>query len=665
MIRVFADNFQIDLADNPAIEVQLNSPVVGITQQGSVVYPFSCPFTANNDDIFSFFRLPESSIDRTKTFVGRIYDDSLLIMEGILSIKKTDTSYSIEIAGPPAGVSETFWNKAINQVDIGSHEFNVKGVTTNLYALKITPEIEPYFGLAGSTLKIYQGTRIFVNYLFPPFISNFYNQLNDSGTNRTFGEIMQAVAYQFNEDNNLRTEGYELVISSKGINFFAPDTLTEIINLKVSVSYTVAEAIGSGTTVTKVFDFSRVVYLAPDTTGLQNNTTINNPFVCPTIYNQGFYNEKNKIWSKFVNWYDGKVSKYAENTFRNPTAYTLVPMLSLHYVIKQFLTLMNYQGIGQFFSDETFKKIIVENTQSIDKQCESCDLTFNIFNTKIDFKNHLPGFTIQEFFDELKQHFGLTIEYDYINRKCKIDFIQPIIDSVENEDFTNKVGKIVSLETSSVKKIQFAYDNSFIPDADKSHEIYQPTPADDVVEASPDDYTTLKTKIGSLPVQIFDPAVETLFIRPRVNGQLVTGTGTTTVTSGVIRMYPKCNQLGNSVLYAQDKQDFGMRLLIFLGKQTDPQGIEIIRADYQNDSLNLSLSSADQKSRYNRLLKSYQYYLENAVEAETEVFLNDAELAAFDWRKKKYIRGIHYLVHQLLPTLPIKQAFKMKMKRTV
>ena len=577
--------------------------------------------------------------------------------------EKTDTAYSIEIAGPPAGVPESFWNKKINTVDIGTHEFEKKGVTTNLYSLKITPEIEPYFGLAGSIVKIYTGSKIFVDYLFPTFASTRYNELYNSGSNRTFGEVMQELAYEFNQSNSLFLEGYELVISSKGINFFGPDNLTETLNLKISVSYRIAEQIGSGTLVTKVFDFQRVIYLAPILIGLQNLTPLNSAFVCPTIYNKGFYNEKNKIWSKFVNWYDGKISKYGENTFRNPTEYTLVPMISLHYVVKQFLTLMNYKEVGQFFLDETFKQLIIENTSSIDKQCESCDLTFNIFNTKIDYKTHLPNFTVQEFFDELKQHFGLTIEYDFINRKCKIDFIQPILDSIENEDFSEKVGKVVSLETSKIKKIQFGYANSFVPDADKAHEINLPIPSDELVEISTDDYTVFKSKIGSLPVQVFDPAIETIFIRPRGNGVPVSGPGTTTVTTGVIRMYPYCNQLGNSVLYEQDKQEFGMRLLIFIGKQTDPQGVEIIRADYKNANLNLSLSKTDTNSRYNRFLRAYQNYLENAVEAETEVYLTDAELGSFNWRKKKYIRGIHYLVHQLLPTLPIKKVFRMKMKR--
>lgn len=660
MIRVFADNYQLDLADNPAIEVQLNSPIVGITQQGSVVYPFSCPFTANNDDIFSFFRLPESSIDRTKTFVGRIYDDSLLIMEGILSIKKTETSYSIEIAGPPAGVSETFWNKAINQVDIGSHEFDIKGVTTNLYGIKITSETQGWFAISRSNLKIKTSSRVFVDYTFP-INDNSINPSYNSGNSRSFGERIQPVAYAFNEDNNLRDEGYELVVSKSGLVLFVPDSVTNTLDLKIVITAQVSSEFGGTSIVVKEFDFTRVTYLAPILSDLQNRNTLNSAFVFPTIYNPGFYSETNKIWSKYVNFFDG--ISYKENTFRHPTEFTLVPMMSLHYVVGQFLTLMNYTPHGAFFNDADFQKLIIENTKSIDKQCETIDWAFNVYSTKFQYKDHLPKISIKDFFDELKLYFGLTIEYDFINRNCTIDFIQPIIESTENEDFTNKVGKIISLETSTVKKIQFAYENSYVPDADKLHEINVPYPEDSLVEENPDEYTILKSKINSLPVLDKYPSSESSILQEQIN--LNSGIGLNITLTEPLRIYPYCNQLGNSGLYSQDKQDFGFRLLIFEGKQTGPLNTDIIRSDNSSETLNLSLSATDTKSRYNRFLKSYQYYLENAVEAETDVFLNDAELAAFDWRKKKYIRGIHYLVHQLLPTLPIRHSFKMKMKRTV
>ena len=114
---------------------------------------------------------------------------------------------------------------------------------------------------------------------------------------------------------------------------------------------------------------------------------------------------------------------------------------------------MNYKPKGAFFSDVDFQKLIIENTKSLDKQCETTDWAFNVFSTKFIYKDHLPEISIKDFFDELKAYFALTIEYDFINRSCTIDFIQPILYSSENEDFTEKASKIISLETSNVKKM--------------------------------------------------------------------------------------------------------------------------------------------------------------------------------------------------------------------
>lgn len=655
MIRVYAGDRQIDLADNPYIESQLNSPFVGQQQNGSVVYPFTAPFTPNNDAIFEYFRLPEASIDRTKTHIGRMYDDNILIVEGILSIKESDKTYSVEIAGPPAGVSESFWSKNLRKIDIGSHEFDKRGVTTKLYSIKVTPEIEPYFGLKGSTIKIYTPTRNYVTYDFPVALGNFYNELYDSGTNRTLGEILQPVAYKFNEDNNLRSEGYELVISSKGINFFAPETLTNNLTLKLMVEYDVGTR-GKPIIKQKVFDFILVTYLTPVLTGLENLTTLNSPFVFPTIYNPGFYGSNNKIFSKFVNWFDGKLGVYPENTYRNPTAYTLVPMMSLHFVIKQLLLSMNYSSEGAFFESQDMKLLYIENMKSIDLQCSIIDLPFNVFATSFQFKDHLPDVSVQEFFDEIKNYFGLSIEYDIVNRKARFDFIEPVLTSTDNEDYSDKVYRI-SLSTSQVKKIQFSPNSEYIPEADKTHEVNLSLPLDEIVALEPDNYTTLKSKISTLPVQIVE-ASETVIIRP--GGSTITEV--TAVQSGPVRIYPYCNQTGNSPLYEQNEQSWSFRLLFYLGKQKDPQDVTIIRSDYKTNTLNLILSN-DPTSRYSLYLKAYKIFLETGVEAETDVFLTDAEIAAFNWRLKKYIRGIHYLVHQLTPTLPVRKAFKMKMKR--
>lgn len=655
MIRVYAGEKQIDLADNPYIESQLNSPYVGQQQNGSVVYPFSAPFTANNDAIFEYFRLPEASIDRSKTQVGRMYDDNILIVEGILSIKKSDTTYSIEIAGPPAGVPESFWSKNLRKIDLGSHTFEKRGVTTKMYSIKITPEIENYFGMKGSTITIYTPTRNYVKYDFPVALGNFYNELYDSGTNRTLGEILQPLSYKFNEDNALRTEGYELVISSKGINFFAPESLTNTLTLKLKVQYDVGTR-GRPIKKEKIFDFSLVSYLAPILTGIENLTTLNSPFVFPTIYNPGFYGSKNKIFSKFVNWYDGKLGVYPENTFKTPTAYTLVPMMTLHYVVRQLLLVMNYSGEGAFFSDADLKLLFIENTKSIDLQCEMIDLPFNVYETSFQYKEHLPDVTVQEFFDEIKNYLGLSIEYDIINRKAKIDFIQPVLTSTENEDYSDKVYRI-SLETSQVKKIQFSPNSEFIAETDKTHEVNLSLPLDDVVAIEPEKYTTLKSIISTLPVQVVEASTAEI-IRPRGT----TLSEVTAVQTGPVRMYPYCNQQGNSPLYDQNEQNWSFRLLFYLGKQKDPQDVTIIRSDYKTANLNLALST-EPTSRFTKYLKAYRDFLENTVEAETDVFLTDAEVASFNFRLKKYIRGVHYLVHQITPTLPVKKAFKMKMKR--
>lgn len=660
MIRVFAGNRQIDLADNPYIESQLNSPFVGQQQNGSVVYPFSAPFTANNDAIFEYFRLPEASIDRTKTHVGRMYDDNILIVEGILSIKKSDTTYSIEIAGPPAGVPESFWSKKLREINLGSHEFERKGVTTNMYALKITPDIEFYFGMKPSTLTIYTPAKIFVSYVFTIIQARGYNDRIESGANRNLGEILQPVAYKFNEENNQFNLGYELVVSSKGITFLAPETLTENLDVKVKIEYRTFGTGGDAQKV-KIFDFQKVIYLAPILTGLENRTTINSPFVFPTIYNPGFYGQKNKLYAKYINFFDGELGTYMENTYRflNLTVYTLVPMITLHYVIKQLLLIMQYEAKGAFFEDADMKLLYIENQKSIDLQCEMTDLPFNIYATSFQYKDHLPDMTVQEFFDEIKNFLGLSIVYDKVNRLAIFDFIEPVLVSTENEDFSDKVYR-VSLETSPIKKIQFAPNSDFIPEADKLHEVNQPLPSDEVVELTPDSYTTIKSKISTLPVQVVE-ASQTEFIRPPRNTPPTTPVA---VQTGTVRMYPYCNQTGNSQLYEQSEQSWSFRLLFYLGKQKDPQDVTIIRSDYKTATLNLALST-DATSRYTKLLKAYREFLENTVEAETDVFLTDAEIAAFNWRLKKYIRGIHYLVHQLTPTLPVRKAFKMKMKRVL
>jgi hypothetical protein len=588
-----------------------------------------------------------------------MYDDNILIVEGILSIKKSDTTYSIEIAGPPAGVPESFWSKKLREIDLGSHVFERRGVTTKLYSLKITPDNEFYFGIKPSTLTIYTASKTFVVYKFLTTRSRGYNERLESGENRNLGEVLLPVAYAFNEENGGFNEGYELVISSKGINLFVPESITNILDIKLKVEYN-SRSGGVLTPQTKIFNFSVVSYLAPILTGLENLTTVNSPFVFPTIYNPGFYGSNNKMYQKFVNWYDGQTGKYEENTYINTTINTMVPMMSLHYVMKQLLLIMQFSADGAFFEDNDMKLLCIENTKSIDYQCEMIDLPFNIFATSFQYKDHLPDLTVKEFFDEIKNYFGLSIEYDIINRKAKFDFINPILTSTDNEDYSDKVYR-VSLETSQIKKIQFTPNTDFVPDADKLHEVNLPLPSNTIVESEPDIYTTIKSQISTLPVQVFDAATSSI-IRPRRNPNPITTP--VVVQTGTVRMYPYCNQTGNSPLYGQSEQNWGFRLLFYLGKQKDPQDVTIIRSDYKTANLNLALNT-EPTSRYAKLLKGYKDFLENSVEAQTDVFLTDAEIASFNWRLKKYIRGVHYLVHQLTPTLPVRKAFKMKMKRVL
>lgn len=659
MIRVYAGDRQIDLADNPYIESQLNSPFVGQQQNGSVVYPFSAPFTANNDAIFEYFRLPEANIDRTKTHIGRMYDDNILIVEGILSIKKSDTTYSIEISGPPAGVPESFWSKNLRKVDIGSHEFQSKKVTTNVYSLKITPDIQGWFAIARSNLKIYTPNRVFVNYTFPAN-DNSINPDYQSGS-RSFGERILPVAYAFNEDAGLKKDGYELLVSKSGLALFVPENITNTLSIKILIKAVVSAPFGipGESYVEKEFEFSRVIYDAPVISELHNLNTINSPFVFPTIYNPDFYSEDNKIFSKYINFFDGII--YKENTYKRPTEWTLVPMLSLHFVIKKILNAMDYTPSGAFFVEQSFKNLIIENTKSIDKQCEMLDWVFNVYQLKFNFNEHLPDISIKDFFDEIKNYFGLAIEYNVITRICDFNFIEPVIISNDNEDYSEKVGREISLETSMIKKIQFSYDNSYVLEEDKNHEINLPIPLDSVVESNPEIYTTIKSKISSLPVLNKYPSSESSLIQDQLN--LNNGIGLNLTINEDLRIFPYCKQKGNSVLYNQEKTEFGFRLLIFLGKQMGPLNVEIIKSDYKDGYINLSLSETDPTSRYTKYLKAYRDFLENAVEATTDVFLTDAEVASFNWRLKKYIRGIHYLVHQLSPTLPVRKAFKMKMKR--
>ncbi|GAB3518543.1 hypothetical protein [Emticicia fontis] len=660
MIRVFADDKQLDLAENPYIQAQLNSPYIGTQQQGSVVYPFSCPFTGNNDLILGYARLPESAVDRNKTYVGKIMDDNILILEGILKVNGTDGSYSIEIEGPPAGVPLTFWNKKLNKIDFGTHEFQMEAKDTPLFAIKITPEIKPYFGLANSTLKIFHGSNVFLTYTFPSDTGN-YNYLYNTGSNRTLGELLSPVAYAFNEEENLKAEGYELVISKSGINLFVPISATGEA-YKIEITALVLGEFGPFNLV-KTFDFTRIRYLSPILKGLQNNVPNRDPFVLPSVYNPGFYSEENKFWSRFVNWFDG--TDYAKNGIRNPTAFTIVPMVSLKYLIDHLLIYMNYTPSGSAYNNADIQALIIENTRSIDLQAENCDFPFNIYQPSFDFKNHLPDITVQEFFDELKEFLGLAISYDFLSRSCNIEFIDPILKSVVNENFSNKVGERISFESSEIKKIQLSYDN--IPDEDKTHEVYLPYPADSIVESSPVEYSQIKSKISSLPTKVYSPTNPDGFIfRPNIDGgSHYQGIPGGTIILDEIRLYSYCNQPGVSPFFGQDKNTFHFRLLLYIGKAKDFVGIDIVRADYKNQNLDLSLNTASENSRYNRFLKGKIEFLESAAEAETEVVLTDAEVAAFDWRKKKYIRGVNYIVHQLLPTLPVKKGFKMKMKRAV
>lgn len=122
------------------------------------------------------------------------------------------------------------------------------------------------------------------------------------------------------------------------------------------------------------------------------------------------------------------------------------PFPYLHYILKKAVEHVGWRIQGDFFDDETFRKITILNFTAIDwayivkdggviNHEPYAEITFNL-------NNHLPDIKIGEFLIAIRNKLGLHLDFDSLHKIITVSLLDSIAD-MEGTDYTNKAGALI------------------------------------------------------------------------------------------------------------------------------------------------------------------------------------------------------------------------------
>ena len=325
----------------------------------------------------------------------------------------------------------------------------------------------------------------------------------------------------------------------------------------------------------------------------------------PTVLNPDFYGTNGVSLG-----YAGRVNEYASGAYLGAPN---VPMPFLRYFLAQLAQKTSTTIAGTLLTDPTWQQAIIYNTRALDGAMT------------IKLSKHLPEMGIEDYLVELRKLLGLTFDFNTVEKKLTIGFLEDLMSKPTKLDWSRKAvaGEIKRTELN--RRLEFGYE------LDGGDQLMKDKPA------LLGNYTTPNPFSNSVGIAKLSTKISTVLVSD----------STGTLTS---------RQVGQSEQFNQLTQRAAPRLAFWLGLQSgQPKATNTLNGQ----ALYWTGPNGLAAKRYVRLeaMRKDVFYLEK------DFILSQTDLATFDFSEKIHVNGTDYYVLNLQTTLPLTSPTKALLAR--
>jgi len=306
-------------------------------------------------------------------------------------------------------------------------------------------------------------------------------------------------------------------------------------------------------------------------------------------------------------------------------SYPILPFVRLGYILDQIATDQGIVFEGEFIDDADMQEVLIYMPNSMD--FEKQHLWGNwVVHGKDTFNiaDHVPDWTLGEFFKALQSTFNISIIYDGQYKKMRLDFRENIITSTTYRDITPKCSPIRDFELSHVTGLTFS------PTEDENDVTYSDTQGlvnfDYADDNNPRKAYTLATGAGTIENKL---AGISDYLLPW---------GTIDVLLGILQ--------------AKDEEKGLPRAVFYRGIHTYDASNEYPYASLK--TANYSLSWYGTLGLYEVLWKNWAHFRTHRKTAKVDAVLDVEDILNLDWREKVRYDGVNCLVKQLKVTFTMR-----------
>jgi hypothetical protein len=669
-LRITVGEVDLDLPADVAISVELNNPLLGDEQPGSLSFPFKVPVTPRNADALGLAHLPGVQAERRREFDCTVSCGPLFFSGKLQARESGNRSLSCNLVIPPANVPATVWQQKLRTLDLGHYQFATVETPTNLFSVLI-PETLLKLGpdRGSTTLTLLLDGSPFWDFT----VSRLTGDTDPILSNEA---LLAAAADSFNDKlKSFPADPKPYVATASGAS------LTWQINDANRLGNTYQLRITrSGTSTAGRPRSSEITLPVPRISlplfDIANQALrLDGVFESPMLRNEGLYDsEKNKNFSGFVNFYDPEAPFPLLNDTANPTRYSLMPLLYFRFVLTEVAKRIGFAlDPGLLGSDADLRWLLLTHNSPLDRQAPGLGLPFNCWNPRFEYNTALPDWTVKQLFDELKL-FAARVLWDAPTQTARVVLLRDVLTAPTALDWNDRLLYDYTLDPGDEqpRRLKFALDstNALEKDTEPQFDSY---PAKAVATA-PDgrDFRDLEVALASWlqPVTVTyrdTSGTSSNYTRPG------TPVDTSTLVPVYTRAIAQAKQPGRSPLFGQQDAPLAAPRLLFFTFRVMPEsttgenglGTATISQSAYNEDFNntpdstlirptadasterLALQWAGPTGLYENFWKPYLTFLNGTFAWRPYLLLNELDIARLRWDDKVIVGNRACLIAQL------------------
>lgn len=308
----------------------------------------------------------------------------------------------------------------------------------------------------------------------------------------------------------------------------------------------------------------------------------------------------------------------------------------------------------------------------------ACNL--NRYQKSIDYRNHVPNWTIKKFLAGIEDAFGIVFNYDNTRKIVNIKFWKEILSSIKYNEFSDnciKNSKKITFNLPTGFKFAYAWsskdeytndnfkdisDYDRLDDVNTCLDLYVPAGLNKIIYVKNiNAFLIYSTESVDTPPS-WKWLTDNFLDHEDDNYSEEYNPGLTPLTmdpdSGYNTLVPRILQLGTSPSYPTGENDFDFHVLFYRGLRQNNQLLTYPLASsgcydvYGNKVGNYSLSWDGDDGLIEKFWKEFVLWsLTTKFPVEYKKKMNDRELHQLNYSEKYRIEGIDYLINSINVTL--------------